>query len=140
MEQKSYETFWIIFWAAIALVVILIASPFVKAARNWFSDEKPWDYPSSTWVCEEPYLILQVAADGQAVVTTGRDDAQKYELQYIGNNVYFIEWKEKKGVTVELAQGGGDYSAKKFTVTFSPAVVIPGISDEPIQALVFLRQ
>ena len=140
MEQKSYKTFWIIFWAAIALVVILIASPFVKAYRNWFSDEKPWDYPSSTWICEEPYLILQVAADGQAVVTTGRDDAQKYELQYIGNNVYFIEREEENGYVVELAQGGGDYSAKKFTVTFSPAVVIPGISDEPIQALVFLRQ
>ena len=140
MEQKSYKTFWIIFWAVIAFIVILIASPFIKAMRNWNSDHKPWNYPSSTWVCEEPYLILQVAADCQAVVTTGQDDAEKYHLGYVGKNVYFIEWAEDGSYGAELAQGGGDYSAKRFTVTFSPAIVIPGISEEPIQELVFLRQ
>ena len=140
MEQKSYKTFWIIFWAAIALVVILIASPFVKAYRNWYSDEKPWDYPSSTWICEEPYLILQVAADSQAVCSTGQDDAETYFLDCVGSTVGFIERTEDDRYGEVLASGSGDYSAKKFTVTFSPAVVIPGISEEPIHKLVFLRQ
>ena len=141
MEKKKFRGFWIIFWAVIALIVILIASPFVKAMRNWNSDHKPWNYPSSTWICEEPYLILNVTADGQAVCTTRQgDDAETCFVDYRGNNVCFIERMEGGSYGAELARGDGDYSAEKFTVTFSPAVVIPGISEEPVSELVFLRQ
>ena len=140
MEQNETRKSGLVFWVVIAFAVILIAFPFAKAIGNWYSDHKPWDYPLSTWVCEEPHLILNVRENGQAVCSTGQDDAETYFLDYVGTTVGFIERTEDDRYGKVLARGSGDFSAEKFTVNFSPAVVIPGISEEPIQELVFLRQ
>lgn len=121
-------------------VVLVIAIPACHAMRNWFSDETPWDYKSSVWVCEDPSCVLTVDGKGQASCTAGTgDNSISFKVDSRGNNVYFLTTDEN-GMTRELAHGDGDYSSKKFMVSFSEGFTLPGVFDEPISKLVFIRQ
>lgn len=121
-------------------VFLVIAIPACHAMRNWYSDEKPWDYKSSVWISEDPYFVLTVDETGQASCVAGQgDNTVSFHVDYIGNNVVFLT-EDEAGCTEILAQGDGDYSSKKFTVSFSEVFTLPGVYDEPISKLVFIRQ
>lgn len=125
----------------ILLVCILaFAIPACIAMRNWYSDEKPWDYKSSVWISEDPYFLLTVDEQGQAACTAGKgNSAVSFRVDYRGNNVYFLTTDEE-GHTIELAHGSGNYSSEKFTVTLNKGFTIPGLYDDPIFKIVFIRQ
>lgn len=125
---------------AVLLGLLIIAIPLLFAMRNWFSDEKPWDYKSSVWVSKDPYFLLTVDEEQQATCTAGRGtDTVSFEVDCRGNNVYFLSTDEN-GYTRQLAHGSGSYSSKRFVVRFSDGFTIPGIYEDPIYKIVFIRQ
>ena len=137
MKKHSVLIYTIII---LLFVFLVIAIPACNAMRNWFSDEKPWDYKSSIWISEDPYLVLTVDEQGQASCTSGQgDNTPAFRVDYRGNTVAFLA-QDEKGNSVILAQGGGDYSSEKFTVRFTEGFTLPGVFDTPIFKLVFIRQ
>lgn len=146
MEEKRKQRLFlviagILLLAIVAAAVILVSVHYSRAYRNWYSNETPWDYRPSVWICEDPYLVLTVSEDGNAVCTSGRGaEACSFIVDCRGNNIIFIEQTEDGQYGAEFAQGGGDFSAKTFKVTFNEGVLFPGMSGEPVFKLVFTRQ
>ena len=125
---------------AFLIILLAIALPFLSAMRNWFSDEKPWDYKSSVWVSKDPYFVLTVDEEQQAICTAGRGaDTVSFRVDNRGNYVVFLTTDED-GYTQQLAHGSGSYSSKRFVVKFSDGFTIPGIYEDPIYEIVFIRQ
>ena len=126
-------------WIALLVVFLIFAVPSCVALENWYTEEKPWNYHNSTWISEDPYLILTVDDRGQAICSAGSDeDDARFYVDYRGNNVFFFTYTEE-GYGKQVAHCSGHYHSSKFVVYFS-GKTLPGVSDKPLYRVVFVRQ